>query len=109
VVASESDHGRAWIEQAGDEIPNGLLLLSSAQAGPALRPYLSSEPAVARGLAAGFAGAAYYERLRAQDGLGRAYWDSYSYGLGAAVLLILLGGLYGRVIQMRPEKTQVKS
>jgi hypothetical protein len=109
VVASESDHGRAWIEQAGDDMPNGLLLLSSAQAGPALRPYLSSQPAVARGLAAGFAGAAYYERLRAQDGLGRAYWDSYSYGLGAAVLLILLGGLYGRVIQMRPDKTQVKS
>jgi hypothetical protein len=109
VVASESDHGRAWIEQAGDEAPNGMLLLSSAQAGPGLRPYLSSQPATARGLAAGFAGAAYYERLRAQDGLGRAYWDSYSYGLGAAVLLILLGGLYGRVIQMRPERTQVKS
>lgn len=109
IATSAGDDGRAWIEQASSEAPDGVLLITSAQAAPALRPYLSSSPVVARGMLAGLAGAAYYERLRASDGLGRAYWDSYSYGLGAAVLLILLGGLYGRVIQMRPDKDAEKT
>jgi hypothetical protein len=54
-------------------------------------------------------GAALYERMRGQDGLGRAYWDSYSFGLGAVLLLILLGGLYGRLIQLRPEKASQRA
>jgi hypothetical protein len=109
VVTSEGEDGRAWIEQAGPSLPGGLLLVTSAQAAPVLRPYLSAEPPTARGLVAGLAGAAHYERLRASDGLGRGYWDSFSYGLGAVVLVILLGGLYGRLIQMRPETVRVKS
>lgn len=109
VAASEAEDGRAWIEQTNSNLPDGMLLVTSAQAAPVLRPYLSSAPATLRGMVAGLSGAAYYEGLHNSDSLGRAYWDSYSYGLGAAVLIILLGGLYGRVIQLRPEKVQVKS
>jgi hypothetical protein len=109
VAASDGDDGRAWIEQTTSEYTDGLLVITSAQGAPTLRTYLTSNPVTVRGLVAGLSGAAFYERLRASDGLGRAYWDSYSYGLGAAVLLILLGGLYGRFIQTQPEKVRVKS
>ncbi len=104
VLASDAEDGRAWIEQAGSQLSNGLYIVSSAQAAPVMRPYLQSDPATLRGLVSGLIGGAYYEELGAQDGLGRAYWDSFSYGLGAIFLVILLGGLYGRLIQLRPEK-----
>jgi hypothetical protein len=104
ILASDAEDGRAWIEQTGTQLSNGLYIVSSAQAAPVMRPYMQSDPATLRGLVSGLIGGAYYEELRAQDGLGRAYWDSFSYGLGAIFLVILLGGLYGRLIQLRPEK-----
>ncbi len=104
VLASDAEDGRTWIEQTGAQLRNGLYMVSSAQAAPVMRPYLQSDPATLRGLVSGLIGGAYYEELRAQDGLGRAYWDSFSYGLGAIFLVILLGGLYSRLIQLRPEK-----
>ena len=105
VATNDAEDGRAWIEQTGTSLPNGLAMVSGAQGAPLLLPYTHSDPVVLRGLVSGVTGGAYYEVLRAQDGLGRTYWDSFSYGLGAVVLLILLGGLYGRLIQTRPEKT----
>lgn len=104
VVSSNAEDGRAWIEQSAGFLPSGLAAVTSAQAAPLLRAYLQSKPQTLQGLVSGVQGAALYERLRGQDGLGRAYWDAYSYGLGAIVLLILLGGLYGRLIQLKPEK-----
>jgi hypothetical protein len=104
VVASDAEDGRAWIEQTGTQLSNGMYMVSSAQAAPVMQPYLQSDPPTLRGLVSGLIGGAYYEELRAQDGLGRAYWDSFSYGLGAIFLVILLGGLYGRLIQLRPER-----
>jgi hypothetical protein len=105
VVSSSAEDGRAWIEQSAGYLPNGLVAVTSAQAAPLLRAYLQSDPLTLQGLLSGIHGAALYERLRTQDdGLGRAYWDAYSYGLGAMVLLILLGGLYGRFIRIRPEQ-----
>jgi hypothetical protein len=86
-----------------------MLLVTSAQAAPSLRPYLGTEPVQVSGLVAGVSGATYYERLRARDAMSREYWEPFSYELGAVVLIILLGGLYGRVIQTRPEKPKVKS
>jgi len=105
VVSSNAEDARAWIEQGAGVLPNGLVAVTSAQAAPLLRAYLQSDPLTLLGLVSGIQGAALYERLRAQDGgLGRAYWDAYSYGIGAIMLLILLGGLYGRLIRMKPEK-----
>ncbi len=104
VVTSDGDDGRAWIEQTGSQLESGLAMISSAQAAPVLHPYLQSVPVTLRGLVSGLVGGTYYELLRGDDGLGRAYWDAFSYGLGAIFLLILLGGLYGRLIQLRPEK-----
>jgi hypothetical protein len=102
VVASEAETGKAWIEQSAPSAGQGLFMVSSAQAAPVLLPYLQSHPATLKGLVAGVAGAAYYERQRADDGLGTRYWNAYSYAVGAALLLILIGGLYGRIIQTSP-------
>lgn len=109
VAASEGEDGRVWVEQASPSLPDGMLLVTSAQAAPSLRPYLGTDPVQVSGLVAGVTGATYYERLRARDAMSREYWEPFSYELGAVVLIILLGGLYGRVIQTRPEKPRVKS
>jgi hypothetical protein len=104
VITSDGDEARDWIEQLSTDLPQGLLVAASAQAGPLLIPYMHSEPQTLRGLVAGFSGAAYYDTLRGQDGLASAYWDAYSYGVGAMVILLLLGGLYGRLIHIRPDQ-----
>jgi hypothetical protein len=57
-------------------------------------------------LVSGIQGAVIYEQLRSQeDGGGQDIWYAYSYGLGAILLIILLGGLYDRLIHMRSERT----
>ncbi len=103
VISSSAEDVRAWIEQGATELPNGLIAVTSAQANPLLRAYLKSNPQTLRGLVSGIQGSALYEKMRAKVGLGSIYWDAYSFGLGAIVLLILLGGLYGRLIHLRPE------
>jgi hypothetical protein len=104
LVSSNAEDVRAWIEQSSAELPNGLVAITSAQAAPLLRPYLQSQPQTLKGMVSGVQGAVFYESLRAQDGDGRVMWDAYSFGLGAIALLILLGGLYGRAIHLRPER-----
>jgi len=105
-ITGDAEDARAWIEQVSPLTSDGLFILSSAQAAPLLLPYLDSDPVTVRSIVSGLNGAAYYENLRNRDGLGRDYWDAYSYGLGAIVILILLGSLYGRLIQLRPEPTK---
>lgn len=104
LVVSEGEDARTWVEQATPELSKGLLVVSSAQAAPIVRAYLDTEPSQVEALVAGVSGGAHYERLRARDTLSVTYWDSYSYQLGAAVLVIVLGGLYGRLILAPTEK-----
>jgi len=109
VVSSNADDARIWIEQGASEFPNGLIAITSAQAAPLLRPYLQGVPQTLQGIVSGVQGAVLYERLRSQEvGGGRDLWDAYSFGLGAILLLILLGGLSGRLTHMRLERTATK-
>ena len=105
VVSGSAEDVRVWIEQGAEELPNGLVAVTSAQAAPLLQPYIQSQPQTLKGLLSGMQGAVFYEYMRAQDGDGRVMWDAYSYGLGAISLLILLGGLYGRLIHTRPDQS----
>jgi hypothetical protein len=102
VISSQTEEARAWIEQTAGSLQNGLYMVASAQVAPLARPYLDSHPQTLRGLVSGLSGAAHYEIIRgeAQSSLG---WDAFSYGLGAMVVAILLGGLYNRLIHIRPE------
>ncbi len=104
VVSGNAEDVRMWIEQGTAELSNGFYAATSAQAAPLLAPYFQSQPRILKGLVSGIQGATFYERLRAQNGEGHDLWSAYSFGLGAITLIILLGGLYGRVIHMRPEQ-----
>jgi hypothetical protein len=105
VITSSADDVRQWIEQGSGSFSNGLIAVTSAQAEPALIPYLQSQPSTLHGMVSGIRGAAAYEQFRSQEnGTGRALWDSYSYGLGAILLIVLLGGLYGRIINLKPKQ-----
>jgi hypothetical protein len=99
IIASDAETGRAWIEQAGAAADGGFFMVTSAQAAPLLFPYLHSHPLTLNGLVSGLAGASYYERLRGGSGLAAHYWTAYSYSVGAALFLIIAGGLYARSIQ----------
>jgi len=106
LVVSEGEDARMWLEQAAPELSKGLMVVSSAQAAPLLRAYLNLQPSPLDGLVAGVSGGAHYERLRARETVSTVYWDSYSYQLGVAILIIVLGGLYGRVIHTPAEKAK---
>jgi hypothetical protein len=109
VISGNAEDVRLWVEQGADELTSGFVAVTSAQANPLLQPYLQSQPQTLKGLLSGLHGAVFYEGLRAQDGDGRLFWDAYSFGLGAIVLLILLGGLYGRLIHTRDERPSSKA
>jgi hypothetical protein len=108
LIVSDAEDGRAWIEQTTTALPNGFVLVTTTQGAPLLRPYLTTNPPRLQGLIAGISGGTFYERARNQEGIGRSYWDSFSFGLGAVLLLVLLGGLYGRLIHLRPEKQETE-
>lgn len=103
VISGNAEDVRLWIEQGADELASGFVAVTSAQANPLLQPFLQSQPQTLKGLVSGVQGAAFYEGLRGQDADGRVFWDAYSFGLGAIVVLILLGGLYGRLIHTKDE------
>jgi hypothetical protein len=92
VLTDGLEAGRVWIEQTiAARGSSPLLVISSAQSGPMFLPYVDS--AQVAGLVAGINGAAGAEQANGGlPGFVRRYWDAYSLGLYAAVLLIVLAG-----------------
>jgi hypothetical protein len=92
VLSDNTEAGRVWIEQtASQRRADGMIIVSSAQAGPILLPYADSRQV--SGLIAGIKGAAGAEQANGGlPGFVRRYWDAYNLGLYAAVLWIVLGG-----------------
>jgi hypothetical protein len=101
LLTDSAGGGRVWIEQAG--LARGgtaLVILSSAQAGPMLLPYVDSGQV--NGFIAGINGAAGAEqRNTGLPGFVRRYWDAYSIGLLLAVGAMVLGGLWNLVIGLQ--------
>ncbi|PKN90651.1 MAG: hypothetical protein CVU44_23145 [Chloroflexi bacterium HGW-Chloroflexi-6] len=103
IVTDNPDNGRIWVEQTGSALnQQPMLMVISAQAEPMLIPYYDSGQV--RGLLTGLSGAAVYEATREQPGLARVYWDSYGFGLIAAQLLILTGGVWSLVAGIRTRR-----
>ncbi len=83
MLTDHADSARVWIEQlqtlkqADRTLANQpLLVVSSAQAGPMLQPYVSSQQI--NGLVNGLADAARYEQKNnVPPGLARSYWDAF--------------------------------
>lgn len=111
VLADEADVARAWIEQIKpnldlEEALTSLIMVSSAQVEPVVRPYFDGNPRQLDGLVAGLRGGAAYANLTNTGGLPRLYWDIYGFGLFLAAMILLLGSLAYSVI---PSLTQPES
>lgn len=101
VLTDSEESGRVWIEQTA--LPRGsaaMVMVSSAQAGPMLLPYVQSGQV--SGLVAGLSGATGVEQANGgRPGLVREDWDAYSLGLWMTVAIIVLGGLWNFAIGLR--------
>jgi hypothetical protein len=108
VLVDDPESARAWIEQLGPRISDpleltSLVLITSAQLEPVVRPYYDGIPQLVNGLVVGLRGGAAYARLVGEEDLLSQYWDSFSWGTFVAAMLILIGGLGYYVI---PELTR---
>jgi hypothetical protein len=111
VLTDDAESGRVWIEQLyarnrADRTffsVQPVLFATSAQAGPMLQPYYSSRQIT--GLVSGLSNAARYEFVNnTRPGIARRYWDSFGVGLLMAVVLIVIGGLWGLAAGLRPRR-----
>jgi len=94
VLTENPDTARTWIEQVQPMLGSApLVMVSSAQADPLIRPYFAGQPAQVEGLVSGLAGGAAYESYTGRDGTARLAWDAYAFGLPVAAGLIILGAL----------------
>lgn len=98
LLVDDPDAARVWIEQLAPKITNpqsltSLVLVTSAQLEPIVRPYYESIPQPVNGLVVGLRGGAAYARLIGGDQLPGQYWDAFGLGTFVAALLILVGGL----------------
>lgn len=107
LLTDHADSSRAWVEQLQIQKQNDpaivnqpLLVVSSAQAGPMLQPYVSSRQIT--GMVNGLADAARYEhKNNVPPGITRSYWDAFGVGVMYAVLVIVLGSLWSLVAGIR--------
>jgi hypothetical protein len=102
VITNDPDTARSWIEQVGPVLQvdgTPLLIVTSSQAEPLIRPYYEANPSQVQGLVAGYAGGMAYGRTVGniqQSGI----WDAYSIGISASVLIILIGSIFGVVVKI---------
>jgi hypothetical protein len=94
LVATENPNtARNWIEQVGPGLgETSLIMVTSAQAEPIVRPYYDASPRQVQGMVSGLAGGVAYEQSIGRTGNAHAYWSSFSYGMIISVFLILVGG-----------------
>jgi hypothetical protein len=104
VMTNDPDTARIWIEQVGPQlqkVDTPLLIVTSSQAEPLLRPYYDSTPAQVQGLIAGLAGGIAYARTVGNT-QNNGVWDAFSAGITMSVLIILVGSIAGIVVKMLP-------
>lgn len=94
LLSDDPDTIRRWIEQVSPAMRSGsLIVISSAQAEPLVRPYYDAQTQVTA-LVPGLPGGAAYEGFLLRPGPARAAWDAYSLGSLIAIILILGAGTY---------------
>jgi len=114
LLTDNADSGRVWVEQlelarqTQPEIANmPLVIVSSAQAGPMLRPYVSSDQVDI--MINGLYDAAQYEYVnQSRPGIARRYWDSFGAGLAIAIFSIVLGGIWNMFVGMRERRAEAE-
>jgi hypothetical protein len=94
VISDRPETARNWVEQVGPYLEDtSFVVILSAQAGPALQPYIETTPSQIQGAVIGLAGGMAYERLINQALIPFAKWSSFNLGLIAAVILMAGGGI----------------
>ena len=114
LLTDNAESGRVWVEQLEiskqyrPEIAfKPLIVISSAQAGPMLEPYVSSGQVDV--LINGLFDAAKYEFVnQSQPGLARAYWDSFGIGLMMAILAIVFGSIWNIFMGIRERRAEAE-
>jgi hypothetical protein len=112
MLTDHADSARVWVEQLQNlkEIDPALtnqplLIVSSAQAGPLLQPYVASRQV--NGLISGLSDAARYEFVNnSRPGIARSYWDAFGVGLMMAIALIILGNLWSVFTLIRARRAE---
>jgi len=94
LLTDNVETARVWIEQTeGKRGETPLLVVSSAQSGPMILPYVQSGQV--DGMVTGLDNSAPIEQGNSgRPGMARRYWDAYGFGLLTAVSLIVLGSLW---------------
>ncbi|HSG43780.1 MAG TPA: hypothetical protein VLA72_11545 [Anaerolineales bacterium] len=114
LMTDNAESGRVWIEQLDTvkqiqpEIASKpLVVVSSAQAGPMLEPYVSSGQVNV--MINGLPDAAKYEFLnQSRPGIARTYWDAFGVGLMLAVLSIVLGSVWNLFTGIRERRAEAE-
>jgi hypothetical protein len=102
VITNDPDIARIWIEQVGPQLQQAgkpLLLITSSQAEPLIRPYYEAAPAQVQGIIAGLTGGVAYARaIGTYQQTGS--WDAFSAGITISILILLIGSIAGVVTKM---------
>ena len=94
LLTDTPENARDWVEQVQPELAKKqvpLIVVSSAQAAPMLRPYQQSGQITA--LLSGLTGGTAYEQIRQVRGSGTTSYNAYLAGILAMTLFILMGGI----------------
>jgi hypothetical protein len=114
LLTDHSESARAWVEQldARRQVDLGLtskplLVAASAQTGPMLQPYVSSQQIT--GMISGLSDAARYEFVNnSRPGTARRYWDSFGVGLLMAAIIITVGSVWSLVAGIRARRAEAE-
>jgi hypothetical protein len=101
LLTVDGETARIWIEQTeNDRGTTPLLIISSAQSGPMIMPFVRSGQV--DGMVTGLESSAPIEQANSgRPGMTRRYWDAYGFGLLAAVLMIALGSLWSMITNLQ--------
>ncbi len=99
VMTDTPDVGRAWVEQVAPFFGNTpLLMITSAQAGPMLQPYVASGQV--DGLIDGVLGGSNFAVPTNQQSVSPGYWNAFYAGVRIAIVLIVLGALIQGILSL---------
>jgi len=107
LLTNDVETARIWIEQT--EIARGetgFLVVSSAQSGPMILPYVQSGQV--EGMVTGLDGSAPIEEHvnSGRPGMVRRYWDAYGFGLLTAAVMISVGSLWSLISGWRARRKE---
>jgi len=95
VLTNDPDTARSWIEQVGPTLKidgTPLLIITSSQAEPLIRPYYEANPSQVQGMVTSLAGGLAYG-LSVGNSQQNGEWDAFSISITASVLIILIGSI----------------